>query len=173
MYAAQDRLAAFLESLQDKRPNLEVLARMQRQPDPVLEEMGRIDEGWNTRRRVGRLKLGTKQRWMNLQSVATTEVLRREFAELLLVLGMHDFDVSIAGTTERRVKQSISRWAYERGFQGIKYTSRKRMPHSGTSTCFLAATTSHPKHSFSELHGSVPALPSQSLSSLYPSLVLR
>jgi hypothetical protein len=37
---------------------------------------------------------------------------------------MPDFDVSIAGTKERRLTQPISRWAYERSFQGIKYTSR-------------------------------------------------
>jgi hypothetical protein len=124
LYVAEERVAAFLESLQDLRPNLGFLARLQRQPDPTLQESGRIDDEWNTRRRVGRLRLGTAQRWLNLQSVETAEVLRREFAELLLDLGMRDFDVSIAGTKERRLTQPISRWAHERGFQGIKYTSR-------------------------------------------------
>ena len=47
-----------------------------------------------------------------------------ELADLLLRLGMTDFDVSGARGPSRELTQQIARWAFERGFAGIAYRSR-------------------------------------------------
>ena len=45
-------------------------------------------------------------------------------ASVLLALGVTDLDLSEVLSRERRLTQTISRWAYELGYGGIVYRSR-------------------------------------------------
>ena len=45
-------------------------------------------------------------------------------ADVLLRLGMADFDVNGARGPSRDLTQRITRWAYEHGFAGVAYRSR-------------------------------------------------
>jgi hypothetical protein len=69
-------------------------------------------------------------RWLDLRALDTFQVLRGAFAEIASGLGLADVDLSVAtgvmpmAGDERRFTQAISRWAYERSYHGIVYTSR-------------------------------------------------
>ena len=51
-------------------------------------------------------------------------MLRTELADLLLRLGLADFDVSGVRGPSRDLTQSIARWGFERGYAGIACRSR-------------------------------------------------
>ena len=70
------------------------------------------------------MRLRPRQRWLDLRALATREALRRELAETLLRLELADLDLSGVLGPNRALTQSIARWAYERGFTGIVYSSR-------------------------------------------------
>lgn len=128
LYAAEQRLACFVETLAPYRPDLELLARLQEmaaysRADEAVEP-GLIPEDWRRVRRIGSLRLVPGQRWLDLRSVETREALRREMAPLFRGLGRDDFDLGDALDRDRRLTQAIARWTHDRGYQGIAYSSR-------------------------------------------------
>lgn len=83
-----------------------------------------VPAGWHRERLIGRLIAEPGQRWLDLRSHETILALRAELATILASLGLEDFDLSVAVGSNRRLTQVISRWAFERDFQGIAYASR-------------------------------------------------
>jgi len=107
-------LISVVEATPPNRP----LYRVGRKPDPrVLPPLSVVGG-----QRFVSLLPG--RRWLDLRAPETCEVLRPELADVLLALGMADFDVSGARGPSRELTQRISRWAFDRGFAGIAYRSR-------------------------------------------------
>lgn len=130
LYAALQRDACFAETLAGFRPSLSSLAaeravaNADESPRAAL-----VPSAWWRQRLVGCFRLAPA-RWLDLRALDTFQVLRVAFADLASSLRVSDVDlgavagrVPIAGD-ERRLTQAISRWAFERGFDGIAYTSR-------------------------------------------------
>jgi hypothetical protein len=130
LYAAEMRLAAFIETLQKWRPSLSALAALKlvepsgEGASAVNSEMGFIPDDWHQKRGIGTLRLSPGQRWLDLRPHETREALRMELALALGALGLDDLDLSDVIGRNRRLTQAIARYAYEAGLQGIAYSSR-------------------------------------------------
>ncbi|HEX2924160.1 MAG TPA: RES family NAD+ phosphorylase [Chloroflexota bacterium] len=125
LYAAEQRRACFIESLARFRASPKVLAELRRvsgTSDTVLSPSVPLD--WCAKRGVARFYLRAGQRWLDLRSIETREALRTELAELLVNLNLADLDAGEVLSPNRQLTQAISRWAYERGYNGIAYKSR-------------------------------------------------
>ena len=130
LYAATPRAGCFAETLAAFRPSLASLAAERavlNATEPPRSAY--VPATWWRNRLVGTFTLGAG-RWLDLRALATFQVLRDAFAELAHSLGLADVDLSaatgliaIAGE-ERRFTQAVSRWAYERDYQGIVYSNR-------------------------------------------------
>lgn len=139
LYATLQRRAAFLETLVRFRPSLDVLAALQavKNPDEPLPAP-QVPADWYGARAVGRLHLAPRQRWLDLRSFETREVLRRELAQTLVDLGLVDLDLSGIVGPKRQLTQTITRWAYVHGYVALVYSSR----YDAALTCW--AIFSHP-----------------------------
>jgi len=125
LYATVQRRAAFLETLAHFRPSLDVLAALQaveNTDEPLPSPLVPVD--WYRGRAVGRLRLTTRQQWLDLRSFETREMLRRELAHTLIELGLEGLDLSGVVGPRRQLTQIIARWVYEHGYQGLVYISR-------------------------------------------------
>lgn len=125
LYAAAQRRGAFVETLAGFRLSLATLAEWQRATGSV-ESVPRasVPADWYQKRAVVRLRLMARQRWLDLRAAETREALRRELAPTLLALGLSDLDLSRVLGPHRTLTQSIARWAYERDYAGLVYSSR-------------------------------------------------
>jgi RES domain len=92
----------------------------------------RVPAEWYHTRAVGQLRLATRQRWLDLRSFETREALRHELARTLLDLGLEDLDLSGVVGPKQQLTQAIARWAYERDYRGLAYSSR----FDATLTCW-------------------------------------
>jgi hypothetical protein len=124
LYAAERQIGCFIETLAPLRPSLADIAALSRAAGTTIRPATLVTPDWRTARRIARLRLHPGLRWLDLRAPETCEVLRTELADVLLRLGMTDFDVSGARGPSRELTQRISRWAFERGFGGIAYRSR-------------------------------------------------
>jgi RES domain-containing protein len=125
LYATVDRRTAFLETLAHFRLSRDVLAALkavENTDEPFPRP--RVPADWYHTRAIGRLRLATRQRWVDLRSFETRESLRRELARSLLELELEDLDLSGVIGPRRRLTQIIARWAYEHGYAGLVYSSR-------------------------------------------------
>lgn len=125
LYATAQRRAAFLETLAHFRTSLDVLAALQaventNEPIPPPQ----VPAEWYHARAVGRLRLATRQLWLELRSVETREALRCALAHTLLDLGLEDLDLRGVVGPKRQLTQAIARWAHDHGYAGLVYSSR-------------------------------------------------
>ena len=130
LYAATPRAGCFAETLAAFRPSLASMAAERAVLNAAEPpRSAHVPAAWWRNRLVGKFTLGSG-RWLDLRALATFQVLRDAFAELALSLGLADVDLSVAtgliaiAGEERRFTQAVSRWAYERDYQGIVYSSR-------------------------------------------------
>src|SRR5207302_7574825 len=91
-----------------------------------------VPADWYHTRAVGQLRLTPRRRWLDLRSFETREALRHELAQTLLDLGLEDLDLSGVMGPKRQLTQAIARWAYERDYRGLAYSSR----FNATLTCW-------------------------------------
>ena len=124
LYAGESRLACFVETLAPLRPALADIAALGASVGARVRPISHISADWRSARRIARLRLVPGRRWLDLRAPETCEALRVELADVLLRLGMTDFDVSGARGPSRDLTQTIARWAFDRGFAGIAYRSR-------------------------------------------------
>jgi hypothetical protein len=125
LYAAEGRLACFVEVLAQFRPSLQTLAAEQSLADTREPRMRpHIPRDWYDTRGIARLRVKPWQRWLDLRAIETREALRGEFAALILALGLDDLDVSGVSTSKRMLTQAVAGWAHANEYQGIVYPSR-------------------------------------------------
>jgi len=124
LYAAAQRRGAFIETLARVRPSLEYLASVNAITSSERPPAPSVPTHWYHRRGVGQLRLGPRQRWLDLRAPETREALRGEMARTLRDLGLSDLDVAGVIGPMRDLTQAIARWAYEQGYAGIAYRSR-------------------------------------------------
>jgi hypothetical protein len=124
---AGERRACFAETLARFRPPPALLLDPERLPTDVAKAFGRVPPRWLATRRIASFRLedlDPPARWLDVRAPETHQVLRRELASVLVGLAFTDFDISTATSSERRLTQPIGAWAYDRGYQGIVYSSR-------------------------------------------------
>jgi hypothetical protein len=81
-----------------------------------------VPPDWLARRAIGTFRL-LPGRWLDLRRLETFQALRVAIPAPPAI-SIRDVDLGAVCGPERAFTQAIARWAYERGFQGIAYTSR-------------------------------------------------
>jgi len=132
LYAASNRLGAFVEVLARFRPDPHVLKELQ---DIAGDEdrfmlPGQLDISWLVHRRLGEATVSGH--FADIGHSESLARLRTDLAPRMVHFGVHDLDAStIRLSVPRRLTQEISRHIYEqtsrsgrRAFDGISYLSR-------------------------------------------------
>lgn len=128
-YMAEDRRAAFLETLARFRPELTVLAALAALPDGDIgddtpPESGVIPNDWHLKRLLGVCRVHDGQHWLDLTTLGGRMLVRGALAPTFIEMGLDDFDMGDALTRRRDITQAIARWAFDEGYHGIIYASR-------------------------------------------------
>lgn len=132
LYAASDRLGAFVEVLARFRPDPHVLKELQEisgEGEPFLLP-GQLDASWLERRRLGEATV--TGRFADVGHSESLARLRRDMAARIVHYGLPDLDAAtIRLSAPRRFTQEVSRYVYEqtapssqRAFDGVSYLSR-------------------------------------------------
>lgn len=120
----------------------ETLARFR--PSPALSALvadewraasflkpGAVPAGWRHRRTAVKVHVDRGYEFLDVEALATHQVLRRELALGLSALGYTDLDVGVVRGPDRRVTRLIADWTYQQEtaeglgrFAGIRYSSR-------------------------------------------------
>lgn len=128
LYAAEQRLACFVETLARFRVSVELLIQLDDLPDgDVANDVpysGIVPDDWHLKRVMASFHPTADQRWLDLRVLAVRERVRRALASTLTRLSHTDFDLGDALSRDRVLTQQIARWAHEQDFGGIIYPSR-------------------------------------------------
>ena len=123
LYASSQRLGAFLETLARFRPDLEVLAELDRiegddEPPPA------VPRTWLAGRLIG--EASVDGRFVDVGDPASLATLRAALAASAIHHGLDEIDAAtIRLRAPRAFTQQVSRYVYEQGsFAGIRYRSR-------------------------------------------------
>ena len=132
LYAASDRLGAFVEVLARFRPDPHVIKELQEieGEDGRFLAPGALDVRWLERRRLGEAEI--QGRFADVGHSESLAEIRRDLAGRVVHYRLPDLDAAtIRLTAPRRFTQEISRYVYEqtarggrRAFDGIAYLSR-------------------------------------------------
>ena len=125
LYAAQERRAAFIETLDAFRPAIADLATIEQALAPAGDSRAAaiIPQSYFDRL-IGIFRLSSGQEWLDLRSPETHQALRREISDTLVTLGYRDrFVLGDLLASDHRLTREIARWAFERGYNGIAYPS--------------------------------------------------
>lgn len=123
LYASSQRLGAFLETLARFRPDLEVLAELER-IEGDDEPLAGVPRTWLEGRLIGEATV--EGRFVELGDSASLATLRAALAASAIHHGLDEIDAAtIRLRTPRAFTQQVSRYVYEQGsFAGIRYRSR-------------------------------------------------
>ncbi|HET9661458.1 MAG TPA: RES family NAD+ phosphorylase [Thermomicrobiales bacterium] len=137
LYAAVDRRAAFMETLDAFRPDLATLADRNAAVGPGADEPDvRSYTPIPTKffnRRIARFSVAANQRWLDVRSPETHEVLREELGAFVSSFsGVSRFVLGDLLSNDHRVTQLVAGWAIGQGFHGIAYASC----HDPSLTCW-------------------------------------
>jgi hypothetical protein len=123
LYASSERVGAFLETLARFRPDLDVLAELDRiegddEPPPA------VPRTWLAGRLIGEATV--EGRFVDVGDTSSLATLRTALAASAIHHGLDDIDAAtIRLHTPRAFTQQVSRFVYEQGsFAGIRYRSR-------------------------------------------------
>ncbi len=122
LYAATDRLGAFLEVLARFRPDPHVLKELQEisgsEPNPPRG----VPVSWLENRLMGEGVLSGK--FVDIGHSESLADLRTHLAARIVHYGIADLDAGAVRQSNRTFTQEISRYVYTQGFDGISYLSR-------------------------------------------------
>lgn len=123
LYASSQRLGAFLETLARFRPDLEVLAELER-IEGDDEPLAGVPRTWLEGRLIGEATV--EGRFVELGDSASLATLRAALAASAIHHGLDEIDAAtIRLRAPRAFTQQVSRYVYEEGsFAGIRYRSR-------------------------------------------------
>jgi hypothetical protein len=122
--ASSQRLACFVETLARFRPDLSLIAELDKiEGDNDFLTMGTLPREWLAGRAMG--KASIRGVFADIYAAAWVGQLRRALAADALRLGIRDIDLSALERAEpRRLTQLASRQAYRMSFAGVFYRSR-------------------------------------------------
>jgi RES domain len=123
LYASSRRIGAFLETLARFRPDLEVLAELDRiagDDEPAFA----VPRAWLDNRTLGDATVGG--RFADVGDTRSLAILRPALAASAIRYGLDEIDAAtIRLRAPRALTQQVSRFVYELGsFAGIRYRSR-------------------------------------------------
>jgi hypothetical protein len=123
LYACSQRVGAFLETLARFRPDLEVLAELDRiegEDEPSAD----VPRTWLDARVIGEATV--QGRFVDLGDTTSLATLRTALAAAAIHHGLDEIDAAtIRLRAPRAFTQQVSRYVYEQGsFAGIRYRSR-------------------------------------------------
>jgi hypothetical protein len=127
-----------METIQDYRPALSELARLQETKATADIELphtslGVIPAVYFERKRIATFRLASGSHFLDLRSVETHAALRTILAAELLAAGYGGaFNFGEIIGTDYVVTQRIAGWAFDQGYGGIVYPSA----HNHTSSCW-------------------------------------
>jgi RES domain-containing protein len=123
LYASSQRLGAFLETLARFRPDLEVLAELER-IEGDDEPLAGVPRTWLEGRLIGEATV--EGRFVDVGDSASLATLRAALAASAIHHGLDEIDAAtIRLRAPRAFTQQVSRFVYEQGsFAGILYRSR-------------------------------------------------
>ncbi len=123
LYASSQRVGAFLETLARFRPDLEVIAELDR-IEGDDEAPPAVPRTWLARRLVGEATV--EGRFVDVGDAVSLATLRTALAASAIHHGLDEIDAAtIRLRAPRAFTQQVSRHAYEQGsFAGIRYRSR-------------------------------------------------
>jgi hypothetical protein len=123
LYASSQRIGAFLETLARFRPDLEVLAELER-IDGDDESPPAVPRAWLDNRLLGEAKV--EGRFVDVGDTSSLATLRTALAASAIRYGLDEIDAAtIRLRAPRAFTQQVSRLVYEQGpFAGIRYRSR-------------------------------------------------
>ncbi len=127
LYAAPERRACFLETLDAFRPDRALLQRLLAMgPDAFIPQSGLIPDAYSDKL-IGHLRLDAGQRWLDLRMNAPESAValsrEPEIAARLPKLGYGNrFKPGDLVGSDRRLTRAIARWAFERGHAGLAYS---------------------------------------------------
>lgn len=136
LYAASERQAAFMETVQDFRPALRDLALVQSLlPSGDIDlplPIGRVPAAYFGKR-IAAFRLDHTQRWLDLRSPQMHAFLRGALASELVTAGYSGaFNFGEIIGSDYTITRLISRWSYDAGYGGIAYPST----HDGSLSCW-------------------------------------
>jgi len=123
LYACSQRLGAFLETLARFRPDLEVLAELDR-IEGEEEPSAAVPRTWLDARVIGEATV--EGRFVDVGDTTSLATLRTALAAGAIHHGLDEIDAAtIRLRAPRAFTQQVSRYVYEQGsFAGIRYRSR-------------------------------------------------
>lgn len=128
LYAASERRAAFLETLQSFRPALDTLARL-RQSSKLAEidfpqsAVGQIPPSY-FEKRIAAFRLASASRIIDLCSPETHAMLRSVLAADLVLAGyVGAFNFGEIIGSDYAITRQIARWAFDAGYDCLVYPS--------------------------------------------------
>ena len=133
LYFGTDLETCFGETLARLRPSMTLLSVVADEWRAMgFMDVGAVAADWRLRRSAVHVRLPDDALFLDVESAATHQFLRKELALGLSALGLDDLDVPAVRGPDRRVTQLIADWAYmadEEGaplYAGIRYESRIR-----------------------------------------------
>jgi hypothetical protein len=133
LYASSDAFGAYLESLSQFQPDLDLVAHLNQVKRNakglnLTRTPGRVPAGWRAQRLLGAaIPTGVTGMFVAISHTTTLSTLRVELAEAIGRLGIDDIDAGVLrldySDEFRALTQTVSRLVYERpdGFAGIFY----------------------------------------------------
>jgi hypothetical protein len=137
LYAAMDRRAAFLETLDAYRADLTALADRDAALTPKggtpSQSVRTIIPARFFSRQIVRFSVGADQRWLDVRSPETHAILREELGAELENLGFgRRFVLGDLLSNHHHVTQLVAGWSLRHGFHGLAYSSC----HNPALTCW-------------------------------------
>lgn len=163
IYASNQRLGCFLETLARFRPDLTLLAEFAAiEGDDDFTPLGTVPQSWLPTRLIGSAE--AHGQYADIYAAEWIALLRRELASTAVALGLSEIDAAtLQAGRPRQLTQQASLVVFRHGFDGIFYRSRyghsidnwaSFEPFSLRNTTAAAITPDDPDlHSALRIHG--------------------
>lgn len=92
--------------------------------DPEYPDHSLLETDWIQRRRIGHTCISPEAQFVDIANSDTLAHLDAQIGVLAKRLGIGEIDLSAITSSSRRLTQYVSRYIFEQGYAGIRYTSR-------------------------------------------------
>jgi RES domain-containing protein len=134
LYTASSPLGAFIEALQDLRPNLRFLAGLtdlELEPGDELPPYRELDASYFDNLYACEIVVETQQTpFVDVLDITLISVIREQYADLATRLGMRAVDASAMLGADREFTQAVAREIWVSGYAGVTAPSVLGYPHT-------------------------------------------